>query len=81
MRSDGRTYQPRPQSRAQKLLSWMLNGNAVTGRSALKKFGIYRLSAVIKNWRDKGFTIETKMVTRLGRRYGVYKMTGRPDNL
>ena len=66
-------------SRSQKLLLHLLRGRTVSGTQALNKFGIYRLSAVIKNWRDKGFKIETKMVTRLGRRYGVYKMTGRPE--
>ena len=68
-------------SRSQKLLLHLLKGRTISGTQALSKFGIYRLSAVIKNWRDKGFKIETKMVTRLGRRYGVYKMTGRPDNV
>ena len=57
----------------------LLKGRTINGVQALNKFGIYRLSSVIKNWRDKGFKIDTKMITRNGRRYGVYKMTGTPS--
>ena len=71
----------RKTSRTRKLLLHLLRGRTISGTQALSKFGIYRLSSVIKGFRDKGFTIDTKMVTRLGRRYGVYKMTGRPDNV
>jgi hypothetical protein len=74
-----RTYTPRPQSRAQKLLSWMLNGNAITGRSALKKFGIYRLSANIHNWRKAGYTIDTTMRKRHGQIFASYKITSTPN--
>ena len=72
-------YQPRTKTRAHKLLMHLLRGRTINGVQALNQFGIYRLSSVIKNWRDKGFKIETKMITRAGRRYGVYKMTGRPE--
>ena len=74
-----RSYTPRPTSRAQKLLSWMLNGHAVTGRSALKKFGIYRLSANIHNWRQAGYTIETTMRKRHGQFFASYKLTSSPS--
>ena len=66
-------------SRSQKLLLHLLKGRTISGTQALSKFGIYRLSGVIKVFRDRGFKIDTKMVTRLGRRYGVYKLTGRPE--
>lgn len=56
----------------------MLRGNTINGHQALARFGIYRLSAIIHNWRTKGFAIETKMVTRKGITYGVYKLTGTP---
>ena len=66
-------------SRSQKLLLHLLKGRTISGTQALSKFGIYRLSSVIKGFRDKGFDINTKMVTRSGRRYGIYKMVGRPE--
>ena len=65
-------------SRTQRLLKHMLRGRTVNGVQAMRLFGIYRLSAIIFNWRKKGFTIETKMVTRNGTTYGVYKLTGTP---
>jgi hypothetical protein len=65
-------------SRSQKLLNHLLRGRTISGTQALRMFGIYRLSAVIHNWRGKGFTFETKMITRNGNRYGTYKLTGTP---
>ena len=56
----------------------MLRGRTISGTQALRMFGIYRLSAIIFNLRQKGFTIETKMVTRNGNRYGVYHLTDTP---
>ena len=72
-------YKTHKKGRSHKLLLHLLRGRTISGTQALANFGIYRLSSVIKNWRDKGFTIETKMINRNGRRYGVYKMTGRPE--
>ena len=66
-------------SRSHKLLMHLLKGRTISGTQALSQFGIYRLSSVIKNWRDKGFKIDTKMISRSGRRYGVYKMIGKPN--
>ena len=56
----------------------LLKGRTISGTQALSMFGIYRLSGVIKVFRDRGFDINTKMITRSGRRYGVYKMIGTP---
>ena len=67
-------------SRSQKLLSHLLRGRTISGTQALSKFGIYRLSGIIKVFRDRGFDINTKMINRNGRRYGVYKLTGRPND-
>ena len=65
-------------SRSQRLLLHLLKGRTISGTQALSKFGIYRLSGVIKVFRDRGFEIDTKMITRGGRRYGVYRLTGTP---
>ena len=66
-------------SKTQKLLNHMLKGKTINGRQALTRFGIYRLSSVIFNWRKKGFDIETNMITRLGVTYAVYKIKGTPS--
>ena len=65
-------------SRSHKLLKHLLSGKTINGRQALTRFGIYRLSAFIFNWRKKGFTIDTKMVKRQGSTYAVYTLTGTP---
>ena len=65
-------------SRSQRLLNHMLTGRTVNGRQALTRFGIYRLSSIIHNWRKKGFNIETNMVTRSGNTYAVYELKGTP---
>ena len=56
----------------------MLRGQTINGRQALTRFGIYRLSAIIHNWRKKGFNIETNMTTRAGNTYAVYTLKGTP---
>tara|TARA_S200002703_G_scaffold159312_1_gene172316 strand:+ start:399 stop:620 length:222 start_codon:yes stop_codon:yes gene_type:complete len=66
-------------SRSQKLLNHMLRGRTINGRQALTRFGIYRLSAIIFNWRKKGFDIQTNMVTRGGSTYAVYTLKGTPN--
>jgi len=66
-------------SRSQRLLKHMLRGQTINGRQALTKFGIYRLSAVIFNWRNKGFKITTNMITRAGSTYAVYKLDETPS--
>ena len=68
----------KPTSRSSKLLKHMLRGQTINGRQALQRFGIYRLSAIIHNWRKKGFNIETNMVTRSGNTYAVYALKGTP---
>ena len=66
-------------SKTQKLLKHMLTGKTINGRQALSRFGIYRLSAIIFDWRKKGFSIETNMITRAGTTYAVYKLKGTPN--
>ena len=66
-------------SRSQRLLNHMLKGRTVNGRQALTRFGIYRLSSIIHNWRKKGFNIETNMTTRAGNTYAVYTIKGTPS--
>ena len=69
----------KPTSRSTKLLKHMLRGQTINGRQALTRFGIYRLSSIIHNWRKKGFNIETNMTTRSGNTYAVYTLKGTPS--
>jgi hypothetical protein len=60
-------------SRSNQLLNHLLKGRTISGTQALRTFGIYRLSGVIHEFRKRGINIETKMIKRKGRTYGVYK--------
>ena len=42
---------------------WLLNGHSLTQLEELTQFGCFRLAARIANLRDKGFNVETDMVT------------------
>ena len=66
-------------SKSNRLLKHMLTGRTINGRQALARFGIYRLSAIIFDWRKKGFEIETNMIKRNGDTYAVYKMKSTPS--
>ena len=69
----------KPISRTTRLLKHLLRGQTINGRQALTRFGIYRLSSIIHNWRKKGFDIETNMITRAGNTYAVYTLKGTPN--
>ena len=62
----------------QRILNYLLKGNALTPLEALKKFDCLRLSARIKDLRDEGFEINTKLVkTRSKKIVGQYYI---PEN-
>lgn len=44
------------------VLEWMIKHETITQRQAADKFNCYRLSARIKDLRDRGAEIETEMV-------------------
>ena len=72
------TTRPR-RSRSQRMLDYLVAGNTLTGRAALTKFGIYRLSGFIFNWRKAGYTIETTMRKRHGQFFASYRLTSTPS--
>ena len=66
------------------ILEWMRKHPWITSKIAFEKFGITRLSARIKELRDKGYDIETVMVettTRFGEscQYARYVLKGEPN--
>lgn len=52
----------------------LLNGGSITGLSAMKEFGVYRLSSVIERLRKKGMKIHTQMITTEYNSFAKYKM-------
>lgn len=56
--------------------AYLLRGKALTPIQALNLFGCFRLAAVIFNLREEGFTIETEMVHRKGKKWASYTLTG-----
>lgn len=55
---------------------------SISSKSAAIKFDIWRLSARIKDLRDAGFEIETKMVeSPNGSRYAEYSLKKKYDTL
>lgn len=66
------------------ILEYLRAHKWLTSKEAFEKFGITRLSARIKDLRDKGYDIETVMVettTRFGEscRYARYVLKGEPN--
>lgn len=66
------------------ILRYLRTNPWLTSKEAFEKFGITRLSARIKDLRDKGYDIETVMVettTRFGEscRYARYVLKGEPN--
>jgi hypothetical protein len=43
---------------------------------ALRLYGCFRLAAVIFNIRAEGYTVETEMVHRGGKKWASYTLTG-----
>lgn len=64
-------------SRSNQLLNHLMKGRTISGTQALRTFGIYRLSGIIFEFRKRGIDIETTMIKRKGRTYGVYKFTNK----
>ena len=54
----------------------LLRGKPITPIQALAKFGCFRLAAIIFNIRAEGYTVETEMVHRKGKKWASYTLTG-----
>ncbi|OOF77876.1 helix-turn-helix domain-containing protein [Rodentibacter caecimuris] len=63
------------QSQNARILAFMQNGGKITALSALDDFQCMRLSARIKDLRDRGYAIEDKFITvNSGKRVKQYFM-------
>ena len=62
-------------SQTQAVLNHLKTGEAITPLDALHLFGIFRLSARIKNLREVGYRINTRLVkTPAGKVIAEYRM-------
>jgi len=61
-------------SQEEQVESALLRGESMTPLEALKRFGAFRLSAIIFNLREKGHDISTEMVGNGNRKYAMYKL-------
>ena len=67
-----------------RIIEYMKKHNGITSQDAFKDLGVTRLSARIKELRDKGYDIDTVMIDGVNRygepvRYGLYKLKGEPN--
>ncbi len=63
-------------SQAWNVEMWLKSGRGITSLEALKKWGIFRLSAIIFNLRKQGMDIDTKMITNGKKVYAEYNYNG-----
>lgn len=61
-------------SQKQQILAHLKNGQTLTAISALSLYGCFRLSARINELRQSGHDIESKFVTRNGKKFSRYKL-------
>lgn len=63
-------------SQEKQILSWMLEGKPITPIDALNLCGCFRLGARIKDLKDKGYNIITRMVVKGDKRFAEYRLDG-----
>lgn len=68
----------KPLSKTDRLKIHILSGKSITGKQALERFGLYRLSAVIFRMRMEGHDIVTTQVTEKGEIFAKYQLRNPP---
>lgn len=59
-------------SQAERILSFLLEGNRITPLEALSRFGSLRLGGRCFDLRKAGWNVQTEMVKRNGKRFAEY---------
>lgn len=68
------------ETKKQLVKNHLLKGGSISGRAALRVFGLYRLSSVIHRLRDEGMDIQTTMVeSPTGDKYAIYRLNQKPN--
>lgn len=65
-------------SKAQRVRQHILSGRTITGKQALERYGLYRLSSVIFRLRKEGHPIQTISISENGDTYAKYKLAVPP---
>lgn len=65
----------RYESQSKKVEQWLNSGKGITPLEALQKWGVFRLSAIIFNLRNKGMDINTKMLGKGNKKYAEYSLS------
>lgn len=61
-------------SQNNKILTHLQSGKPITTYQAFTKYNCTRLSARIKDLRDKGYNITTRSITRKGKTFAEYRL-------
>lgn len=62
------------ESKTEKVLQTLLDGNSITSMEAFQKYNLTRLSAVIFVLKKRGYQIETEMKYNKGTAYAEYRI-------
>lgn len=76
-KSRGKTPR-KPLTKSDKVRVHILSGKSITGKQAMERFGLYRLSSVIYNMRSAGHDIVTIQIRDKGENYAKYKLAKPP---
>jgi len=57
-----------------RILRYLRSGRGITPMSALTRFGCMRLAARIEELKDAGIRINSRMMSRNGRRFACYSL-------
>lgn len=67
---------PKPNTKIYKILQYLKQGHSITQKEAIDLFYSYRLSDVIFTLKNRGWNIESTMVTNGTSNFASYKMKG-----
>jgi hypothetical protein len=76
--NDGNTTSvSHPKSQCERILAYLQEGKTLTGMDALNLFGCWALAQRVKNLRDAGHAVKTRMVkTPSGKHVAEYSLEG-----
>jgi hypothetical protein len=61
-------------SQADRILCWLCTGKPLTPITALRRFGVFRLSGRIFELREDGHDIRTDLIKRRGKVFASYSL-------
>ena len=58
----------------QQILAHLKSGHPITALEALQKYGCFRLAARVRDLKDRGYNILSRMVEQGGKRFAEYRL-------